>query len=218
MCSTNRFGQHPRGNRAHLRYIGCGENTRPAPRFSASSIGVMKQEPIHSLHRPIFWFGRDRIFVPAVCFSTARRKAESRPAGAPPSTRAVPSPGRALTGRAPCYDRERPCRSSAWSCYSLLARRSLLVSGDCSGREAVVTNTCMETLLVELSGNDARPLRRADRLDDAETDGQVPHDRGRTGRSRRTCPGSTYFLWSRQMPPGLPVKPLELHRRGAGVP
>jgi hypothetical protein len=36
----------------------------------------------------------------------------------------------------------------------------------------VVTNTCMETLLVELSGNDDEA---------AESNGQMPHERGRTG-------------------------------------
>jgi hypothetical protein len=57
------------------------------------------------------------LLVPAVAGRAGTaRKAESRLAAAPPLDASSTLPGRALTGRAPCYPAERPGRSSAWRC------------------------------------------------------------------------------------------------------
>ena len=115
--------------------------------------------------RSIFWFGRIASSCPGrAVFDRTARKAESRPAVAPPSTRAAPSPGRALTGRAPCYDAERPCRSSAWSgsaSHFLAAAGVTRMGRDAEGGSVARPFWTRDSTRPEPAGRGCRPIVEA---------------------------------------------------------
>jgi hypothetical protein len=117
--SDQDVARHGRRRRKHQGCIGCGESHRKrrVPLLSASStVGREARSLPTRTQIPSSGSAGSHLLVPAVRVSPARR---ARPSQARPSrrpwTRTRSHPGRGLTGRAPCYDCERPCRSSAWS-------------------------------------------------------------------------------------------------------
>jgi hypothetical protein len=115
-------GRPWRRRRTHQGCIGCGEihNQRrpPSPRPQPGDEATTDQQraQVHLLVRP------DRIFSSRPCSSLPHGAQGRLKAGRRASPRSDLDASRpALTGRAPCCDGKRPCRSSAWSKSFLLA-------------------------------------------------------------------------------------------------